>query len=75
MTKWRKAAFLRITLLHQIYDIEHRTLRISLGAVVMTPQDSAIFGIPIDFILVGLTLPRVAASNAGGAWSVPGNRQ
>jgi hypothetical protein len=35
-------------------------LRISLAAVVMTPQDSAIFGIPIDFILFGLTLPGVA---------------
>jgi hypothetical protein len=47
-------------MLHQIYDIEHRTLRISLGAIVMTPQDPAIFGIPIDFILFGLTLPGVA---------------
>jgi hypothetical protein len=26
----------------------------------MTPQDSPIFGIPIDFILFGLTLPAVA---------------
>jgi hypothetical protein len=30
-------------MLHQIYDIEHRALRISLGAIVMTPQDPAIF--------------------------------
>jgi hypothetical protein len=46
-------------MLHQIYDIEHRASRISLGAIVMTPQDPAIFGIPIDFILFGLTLPGV----------------
>jgi hypothetical protein len=35
-------------------------LRISLGVIVMTPQDPAIFGMPIDFILLGLTLPGVA---------------
>jgi hypothetical protein len=35
-------------------------LRISLGAIVMTPQDPPIFGIPIDFILFCLTLPAVA---------------
>ena len=33
---------------------------ISLGAVVMTQQHPAIFGIPIDFILFGLTLVCVA---------------
>ena len=47
-------------MLHQIYDIEHRMLRISLGAILMTPHDPAIFGIPIDFVLFGLTLPGVA---------------
>jgi hypothetical protein len=41
----------------------------------MTPQDPAILGIPIDFILVGLTLPGVAVPNAGGAWSVLGDRK
>jgi hypothetical protein len=41
-------------------NIEHRMLRVSLGVVVMTPQDPAISGIPIDFILFGLTLPGVA---------------
>jgi len=56
-------------------DIEHPTLHISLGAVVMTPQDPAIFGIPIDLILFGLALPGVAASNAGGVWSVLGDRK
>jgi len=35
-------------------------LRISLGAIAMTPEDPAIFGIPIDFILFGLTLVCVA---------------
>jgi hypothetical protein len=30
----------------------------------MTPQDPAIFGIPIDFILFGLTLPSVAVFHA-----------
>ena len=35
-------------------------LGISLGAVVMTQQHPAIFGIPIDFILFGLTLVCVA---------------
>ena len=62
-------------MLHQIYDIEHRMLRVSLGAVVMTPQDPAIFGISIDLILFGLTLPGVATSNAGGASSVLGDRK
>jgi len=56
-------------------DIEHRMLRIRLGAVVMTPQGPAIFGISIDFILFGLTLPGVAASNADGAWSALGDRK
>src|SRR6266536_99902 len=41
-------------------NIEHRMLRVSLGAVVMTPQDPAIFGIPIDFILFGVTFHGVA---------------
>ena len=35
-------------------------LGISLGAVVMTPPHPAIFGIPIEFILFGLTLVCVA---------------
>jgi len=35
-------------------------LRVSLGAIVMTPRDPAIFGIPIDFILFGMTLVCVA---------------
>src|SRR5437016_13241017 len=41
-------------------DVEHRMLRVSLGAIVMTPRDPAIFGIPNDFILFGMTLVCVA---------------
>ncbi len=40
--------------------VERWELGVSLGAVVMTPQDPAIFGIPVDFILFGLTLVGVA---------------
>jgi Na+/H+ antiporter NhaD/arsenite permease-like protein len=40
--------------------VERWTLSISLSAIAMTPQDPNLFGIPVDFVLFGVTLVGVA---------------
>jgi len=41
-------------------NIERLALGVSLRAIAMTPQDPTIFGIPVEFVLFGLTLAGVA---------------
>jgi Na+/H+ antiporter NhaD/arsenite permease-like protein len=41
-------------------SVERWMLGVSLRAIAMTPQDPSLFGIPVDFVLFGLTLTGVA---------------